>query len=189
MIFEELISFQTFLGIIASIFMIYYLFLKKTAEKHENKDTVSSLNDDFYYYNGKIRRKSSVHEIDKMMHLHRSYVDVRRGIDVYSSLNNFSSKSYNKLPKEIIFLIDNVKVFGHFEESILLNLFPHMQTTSLLAGEHLYENCDPNNNIVVVQSGKMEVFVIIDDNHLHSIKVVEQVIMDTKIENIKPRII
>ena len=176
MLFEGIVSFQTLLGTIALTFFIYYLLLKKYAKQNENDDdSIDHLTEEFYTFNKRGKRRSTGFEIDKMMPYNRSYSDIRRSIDATSNLNNRSYKQYKKLPKEIVFLIDNVKVFGHFEESILLNLFPHMETKTLLAGEHLYDNCDPNSNIIVIQSGKIEVFVILDKNHVHRIKVAEQV--------------
>ena len=175
MLLSEISSFQILLGIVIFVFLMYYVFLKNFS-----KPTISTFNlgerpEDVVHPNRKLKFKSSGFEIDKMSSFHRSYNDIKKGLDIYS-YSNLLSKTYKKMPREIIFLMDNVKVFGHFDEGILLSLFPYMETKTLLSGEHLHDNCDPNNNIIVIQSGKIEVFVNMDENHLHRIKVAHQVV-------------
>ncbi|ESN98891.1 hypothetical protein HELRODRAFT_67348 [Helobdella robusta] len=153
------------------MFFIVFLFKKCTSESHDEEKSA-----DKYYHSrcARTKKRFSFFEADRLVTPRSSYADLRRGVAVDSySLYNVPQRNYYRLPPEIIFMIENVKVFGHFSENILLKLCYHMQTKSLLAGEHLYGPCNPDQNIIVVQSGKVEI-LLETDNKTHTIKTVEK---------------
>lgn len=106
-------------------------------------------------------------------HSRNSYFDLRRGLDSYSFYN--VAPKYNRLPEDIIFLIENIKVFGHFDDKILLDLCFHIETRTLLAGEELCDTCSPSDNIFVVQSGELEVSILSNHGKKHCIKKAQKV--------------
>lgn len=65
------------------------------------------------------------------------------------------------LPNEVRLTIRSMRIFGIFDDAIFAELFRHVETVNLQAGEPLFSIGDRDENIFVVQSG--EVLVFVDD--------------------------
>lgn len=83
-----------------------------------------------------------------------------------------------RLPAEVIYMLQNIRMFGNFEKPLFLELIKHIETVNLLAGQYLFNIgtwiyyignissaaflCllgDPDTNIYIVQSGKLGVYI------------------------------
>jgi lysophospholipid hydrolase len=62
-----------------------------------------------------------------------------------------------RLPAELMYMLRNVRVLGHFEKPIFLELCRFMESRFLPAGAYLFRVGDPDDSIYVVQSGCVEV--------------------------------
>jgi hypothetical protein len=62
-----------------------------------------------------------------------------------------------RLPAELMYMLRNVRVLGHFEKPIFLELCRFMESRFLPAGTYLFRVGDPDDSIYVVQSGCVEV--------------------------------
>ncbi|KAG7275336.1 hypothetical protein CRUP_035963 [Coryphaenoides rupestris] len=60
------------------------------------------------------------------------------------------------LPSEVLYMLKNVRVLGHFEKPLFLELCKHMVFLQFLQGEHVFRPGQPDNSIYVVQDGKLE---------------------------------
>ncbi|XP_006818777.1 patatin-like phospholipase domain-containing protein 7 [Saccoglossus kowalevskii] len=63
------------------------------------------------------------------------------------------------IPPEVIYMLKSVRVFGHFEKPLFLELCRHMETKFIMAGSYLFRKGQPDDSIYVVQSGKLSVYI------------------------------
>ncbi|XP_055988845.1 patatin-like phospholipase domain-containing protein 7 isoform X1 [Sorex fumeus] len=75
-----------------------------------------------------------------------------------ADLTEFDVKS-SHLPSEVLYMLKNVRVLGHFEKPLFLELCKHMVFMQLLEGEHVFRPGEPDTSIYVVQDGRLEVCI------------------------------
>ncbi|XP_019496713.1 PREDICTED: patatin-like phospholipase domain-containing protein 7 isoform X2 [Hipposideros armiger] len=73
-----------------------------------------------------------------------------------ADLTEFDVKN-SHLPSEVLYMLKNVRVLGHFEKPLFLELCRHMVFVQLLEGEHVFRPGEPDTSIYVVQDGRLEV--------------------------------
>uniref|UniRef100_G3T5N9 lysophospholipase n=1 Tax=Loxodonta africana TaxID=9785 RepID=G3T5N9_LOXAF len=75
-----------------------------------------------------------------------------------ADLREFDLKS-SRLPSEVLYLLQNVRVLGHFEKPLFLELCKHMVFVQLQEGEYMFRPGEPDNSVYVVQDGRLEVCI------------------------------
>ncbi|TNM86167.1 hypothetical protein fugu_008438 [Takifugu bimaculatus] len=60
------------------------------------------------------------------------------------------------LPSEVLYMLKNVRVLGHFEKPLFLELCKHMVFKQFQQGEHVFRPGQPDSSIYVVKDGKIE---------------------------------
>ncbi|XP_044515593.1 patatin-like phospholipase domain-containing protein 7 [Gracilinanus agilis] len=73
-----------------------------------------------------------------------------------ADLTEFDVKNSN-LPSEVLYMLKNVRVLGHFEKPLFLELCKHMVFVPLPEGQYVFRPGELDNSIYVVQDGKLEV--------------------------------
>ncbi|XP_048358181.1 patatin-like phospholipase domain-containing protein 6 isoform X4 [Sphaerodactylus townsendi] len=63
------------------------------------------------------------------------------------------------LPSEVLYMLKNVRVLGHFEKPLFLELCKHMTFQQCQLGEYVFRPGQPDSSIYVVQDGKLELFL------------------------------
>jgi len=43
-----------------------------------------------------------------------------------------------RLPPEVLYMLQNIRMFGHFEKPLFLELIKHMETINLMADQYLF---------------------------------------------------
>nr|XP_039251816.1 patatin-like phospholipase domain-containing protein 6 [Styela clava] len=66
------------------------------------------------------------------------------------------------LPEEVMYLLQSVKVFGHFEKGIFLQLCRHMEILKIEKDKYLFRVGDPDEFIYVIQEGQVNLYIVED---------------------------
>uniref|UniRef100_A0A8C3KP06 lysophospholipase n=1 Tax=Calidris pygmaea TaxID=425635 RepID=A0A8C3KP06_9CHAR len=72
-----------------------------------------------------------------------------------ADLAEFDAKN-SHLPAEVLYMLKNVRVLGHFEKPLFLELCKHMFYVQLHEGEYIFRPGQLDNSIYVVQEGRLE---------------------------------
>ncbi|XP_069087756.1 patatin-like phospholipase domain-containing protein 6 isoform X1 [Pleurodeles waltl] len=67
------------------------------------------------------------------------------------------------LPSEVLYMLKNVRVLGHFEKPLFLELCKHMIFQQFQQGEYVFRPGQPDSSIYVVQEGKLELLLTEQD--------------------------
>jgi len=81
-------------------------------------------------------------------------------------LEEDANEAESILPPDILYMLKSIKVFGHFERPLFLQLCKKMETVRLAAGQWLFRPGDPDDSIFVVQDGSMEIFIQKDNRDI-----------------------
>nr|XP_039249765.1 patatin-like phospholipase domain-containing protein 7 isoform X3 [Styela clava] len=63
------------------------------------------------------------------------------------------------LPEEVMYLLQSVKVFGHFEKGIFLQLCRHMEILKVEKDKYLFRIGDPDEYMYVIQDGQINLYI------------------------------
>lgn len=74
--------------------------------------------------------------------------------------------SDERMPPDLLYMFQNIRVFGHFEKPIFLKLCKHTEIMTVHAGTYLFKIGDPDENIYILQNGKVQVFITMDGTTL-----------------------
>ncbi|XP_017765183.1 PREDICTED: neuropathy target esterase sws isoform X1 [Eufriesea mexicana] len=78
-----------------------------------------------------------------------------------------------KVPPDALYMLQSIRVFGHFEKPVFLKLCKHTEIVTLPAGSTLFKIGDPDENLFIVQQGLVNVYITGPDGSQISLKLVK----------------
>ncbi|XP_043577608.1 neuropathy target esterase sws isoform X4 [Bombus pyrosoma] len=78
-----------------------------------------------------------------------------------------------KVPPDALYMLQSIRVFGHFEKPVFLKLCKHTEIMNLPAGSTLFKIGDPDENLFIVQQGLVNVYITGSDSSQISLKLVK----------------
>lgn len=82
--------------------------------------------------------------------------------------------SSDRVPPEALYMLQGIRIFGHFEKPIFLKLCRHTEVLTLQTGELLFQIGDIDDSVFIVQSGQLNVLVNNADGSQLSLKHVKK---------------
>ncbi|XP_072908301.1 patatin-like phospholipase domain-containing protein 7 [Hemitrygon akajei] len=79
-----------------------------------------------------------------------------------ADLTEFDVKN-SHLPSEVLYMLKNVRVLGHFEKPLFLELCKYMFFVQLHEGEYIFRPGEQDDSIYVVQEGRLELCITEND--------------------------
>ncbi|XP_043254302.1 neuropathy target esterase sws isoform X2 [Colletes gigas] len=79
----------------------------------------------------------------------------------------------DRVPPDALYMLQSIRVFGHFEKPVFLKLCKHTEIMSLPAGSSLFKIGDPDENLFIVQQGLVNVYITGPDGAQISLKLVK----------------
>ncbi|XP_011630259.1 neuropathy target esterase sws isoform X2 [Pogonomyrmex barbatus] len=78
-----------------------------------------------------------------------------------------------RVPPDALYMLQSIRVFGHFEKPVFLKLCKYTEIMNLPAGSTLFKIGDPDENLFIVQQGLVNVYITGPDGSQISLKVVK----------------
>ncbi|CAH1720442.1 unnamed protein product [Aphis gossypii] len=83
------------------------------------------------------------------------------------------TKDGQNVPPDAFYMLQSIRVFGHFEKPVFLRLCRHTEILNVHAGSHLFKVGDPDENVFIVQSGLISVNITSIDGSIIPLKLVK----------------
>ncbi|KAH8298616.1 hypothetical protein KR018_010862, partial [Drosophila ironensis] len=80
----------------------------------------------------------------------------------------------DRVPPDALYMLQSIRIFGHFEKPVFLRLCKHTQLVELMAGDYLFKITDPDDSVYIVQSGMINVYISNADGSTLSLKTVRK---------------
>nr|CAB3264982.1 patatin-like phospholipase domain-containing protein 7 [Phallusia mammillata] len=77
------------------------------------------------------------------------------------------------LPEEVLYLLQSVKVFGHFKQGVFFQLCRHMETLNLNVGDSLFQVGEDDKWLYVVQEGQINLYITEDSTEIKLSEITE----------------
>ncbi|XP_059481709.1 neuropathy target esterase sws isoform X2 [Neocloeon triangulifer] len=85
-----------------------------------------------------------------------------------------SGQDEQRVPLDALYILQSIRVFGHFEKPVFLTLCKHVDVVNLHAGSYLFKIGDPDENVYVVQNGLINVYITGGDGSTLTLKYVKK---------------
>ncbi|XP_052867526.1 neuropathy target esterase sws isoform X1 [Anopheles cruzii] len=85
-----------------------------------------------------------------------------------------ASDGSGRVPPDALYLLQSIRIFGHFDTPVFLKLCKHTEILDLSAGESLIKVGDADDSVYIVQTGQVNVFLNNLDGTSITLKVVRQ---------------
>uniref|UniRef100_A0A0A1XGU3 Neuropathy target esterase sws n=1 Tax=Zeugodacus cucurbitae TaxID=28588 RepID=A0A0A1XGU3_ZEUCU len=79
-----------------------------------------------------------------------------------------------RVPPDALYMLQSIRIFGHFEKPIFLKLCKHTEVLTLEPGDFLFKITDSDDSVFIVQSGLVHVFISNADGSTLSLKTVKK---------------
>lgn len=70
-----------------------------------------------------------------------------------------AAEGRDRVPPDAFYMLQSIRIFGHFEKPVFLKICKHTEILNLQAGESLIKISDSDDSIFIVQSGVVNVYL------------------------------
>eukprot|EP00062_Callorhinchus_milii_P023906 gi/632983250/ref/XP_007908555.1/ PREDICTED: neuropathy target esterase [Callorhinchus milii] len=184
----------TVLLIALIILIVYRRFQQRKVQPQESPKYRFRKRDKVMFYGRKIMRKVSqstsslvgtssrprLKRKQKMLIIAKRFLQIKKEVPTLqqkepppsvleADLTEFDVAS-SHLPLEVLYMLKNVRVLGHFEKPLFLELCKHMVFLQFQQGEYIFSLGQADNSIYVVQDGKVELSLMGSDGKENIVK-------------------
>ncbi|XP_049542431.1 neuropathy target esterase sws isoform X2 [Anopheles darlingi] len=83
-----------------------------------------------------------------------------------------ASDGNDRVPPDAMYMLQSIRIFGHFDTPVFLKLCKHTEVIDLMSGESLIKVGDPDDSMYIVQTGLVTVYLNNPDGSVITLKVV-----------------
>ncbi|EAA06510.6 AGAP000467-PA [Anopheles gambiae str. PEST] len=126
-------------------------------------------------YGGQGRKRRAVMRFAKRLLLRKDVTPTQLlVIEPPAEYLEVASDGNDRVPPDALYMLQSIRIFGHFEKPVFLKLCKHTEIINLIAGESLIKVGDPDDSVFIVQTGQVNVFLNNPDGSSITLKVVRQ---------------
>lgn len=89
-------------------------------------------------------------------------------------LEEMTGEAGDRVPPDALYMLQGIRIFGHFEKPIFLKLCKHTEIISLQTNDLLFKIGDIDDSVFIVQSGMLNVLINNADGTTLSLKMVKK---------------
>ncbi|XP_055684973.1 neuropathy target esterase sws isoform X1 [Lutzomyia longipalpis] len=78
------------------------------------------------------------------------------------------------MPPDVLYMLQSIRIFGHFEKPVFFRLCKFTEVISLQSGEYLFKIGDTDDSVYVVQTGSVNVSINNADGTTMSLKIIRK---------------
>lgn len=127
-------------------------------------------------YGGQGRKRKAVMRFAKrLLHIRRDNDPIQlQVVEPPAEYLEEAAEGNDKVPPDALYMLQSIRIFGHFEKPVFLKICKHTEIINVIAGESLIKVGDPDDSVFIVQSGQINVFLNNPDGSSISLKVVRK---------------
>ncbi|KAM7350593.1 patatin like phospholipase domain containing sws isoform 2-T2 [Cochliomyia hominivorax] len=127
-------------------------------------------------YGGQGRKRKAVMRFAKrLLQLRRENIPLQmRTVEPPAEYLEETIEGSDRVPPDALYMLQSIRIFGHFEKPIFLKLCKHTEVLTLEPGDFLFKITDADDSVFIVQSGQINVFISNADGSTLSLKTVRK---------------
>lgn len=125
-------------------------------------------------YSGQGRKRRAVMRFAKrLLQLRRENIPLQmRTVEPPAEYLEEMIEGGDRVPPDALYMLQSIRIFGHFEKPIFLKLCKHTEMRNLQPGDYLFKITDADDSVFIVQSGLVSVFISNNDGTTLALKMV-----------------
>ncbi|XP_053691068.1 neuropathy target esterase sws isoform X2 [Sabethes cyaneus] len=121
------------------------------------------------------KRKAVVRFAKRLLHMRRDNDPIQlQVVEPPAEYLEEAAEGNDKVPPDALYMLQSIRIFGHFEKPVFLKICKHTEIKNLIAGESLIKVGDNDDSVFIVQSGQINVFLNNPDGSSIALKVVRK---------------
>ncbi|XP_013107730.2 neuropathy target esterase sws isoform X3 [Stomoxys calcitrans] len=127
-------------------------------------------------YGGQGRKRKAVMRFAKrLLQLRRENIPLQmKTVEPPAEYLEETMEGSDRVPPDALYMLQSIRIFGHFEKPIFLKLCKHTEVLTLDPGDFLFKITDADDSVFIVQSGQINVFISNADGSTLSLKTVRK---------------
>lgn len=123
-------------------------------------------------YGGQGRKRRAVMRFAKsILQLRRDNIPLQmKTVEPPAEYLQETMEGTDRVPPDALYVLQSIRIFGHFEKPIFLKLCKHTEVLLLDPGDYLFKITDPDDSVFIVQSGLIHVCISNADGSILSLK-------------------